>query len=113
IDLTAEQKEEIKQTSISAFKTFVCKGVVRIDYLINKKTNEIFINEINSIPGSLAYYLFENDDYNFSNLITELINIAIFEQNKKIKREYNFNSPVILNYMNNLNNNKLKIRKHK
>ena len=53
------------------------KGVIRIDYLFNKLSETIYLNEVNTIPGSLAYYLFEPKGIYFEELLTRMINDAI------------------------------------
>ena len=58
-DIPAETATEIKKIAVEAFKYLDCNGVVRIDYLMNSKTGEFWINEFNTIPGSLAFYLWE------------------------------------------------------
>lgn len=74
-------KREIENLTAKAFKCFDCAGVVRCDFMYDGEN--LYINEINSIPGSLAFYLF---DKSFSRLIDNLIEIAIikFENNKKL-----------------------------
>ena len=51
-------------------------GVVRIDYLLDTKTGEFFANEINTIPGSLAFYLWEATGISYTELIDRLASIA-------------------------------------
>ena len=53
-----------------------CDGVARIDFIIDEATGEIFVNEINTIPGSLSFYLWEYSGINFGTLIDKLIEIA-------------------------------------
>lgn len=60
-----------------AFKVLQCSGVVRIDFLVNKKTKEFVLVEVNSIPGSFAYYLFEPKGVPFTNLVEKMIEIAL------------------------------------
>ena len=48
----------------------------RIDFLLDSSTGEIFFNEINTIPGSLSFYLWEYSGINFTALIDRLIEIA-------------------------------------
>jgi D-alanine-D-alanine ligase len=63
-----------------AKKTFLelgCSGVSRIDFLIDSVTNEVFINEINTIPGSLSFYLWEPSGKTFTQLTTQLIQLAL------------------------------------
>ena len=51
-------------------------GVVRIDYLYDETTNTIYLNEINTIPGSLSYYLFEGLGITYIKLMEILIKNA-------------------------------------
>ena len=51
--------------------------MARIDFIIDEATDEIFVNEINTIPGSLSFYLWEYSGVNFTGLIDWLIEIAL------------------------------------
>lgn len=51
-------------------------GVVRIDFLVDENKNTVYVNEINTVPGSLAYYLFEKEGYTFENFLSRLIENA-------------------------------------
>lgn len=104
--LNQEDTLKIQEFSKKIFKSFCCKGVVRIDYLVNEKTNEIFVNEINSIPGSMAYYLWE-DKYTFSELIDKMVFVALKEFKEKNRKKYCFNSEVLEKF----NNSSVKIGK--
>ena len=53
-----------------------CKGVVRIDYMFDRNSGGIYITEINTIPGSLAYYLWEYDGVDYRELIDRMIACA-------------------------------------
>ena len=74
-DITPERKKEIQDLAIKTFKTLGCSGVSRIDFMIDKDTDELYVNEINTIPGSLSYYLWPNIPY--TELLEILINDAI------------------------------------
>ena len=58
-DLSKEKSDEIRNLSCRIFKALGASGVVRIDYLLDTKTDTVYANEINTIPGSLAFYLWE------------------------------------------------------
>lgn len=58
-DISSKIKEEILKITKKTFICLNCFGVNRFDFLIDELNNEVFLNEINLIPGSLAYYLFE------------------------------------------------------
>ena len=70
-------------------------GVCRIDYLIDKKTNKFYVNEPNTIPGSLAFYLWKEDGLKYSDLLEEMISIAVKEYKNKLKKTRSFDSNIL------------------
>ena len=80
-DISEEQIEEIKKLAIRAFKAIDGKGLARVDFFIEKETNKIYINEINTMPGftkiSMYPKLFETDGISYSELLDKLIENAI------------------------------------
>ena len=89
------KKADIQKISLSVFKCLECNGVTRLDYMIDLDTNELWLNEINTIPGSLAFYLWEKSGISYSQLLDRLIKLAItrFEEEKSIN--YNFDSSIL------------------
>ena len=92
-----EQTNLIKEYTIKAFKALNSKGVVRIDYIIDNDTNQVYINEINTIPGSFAFYLWKHDGLEYPELIDKLVNIAEKSYEDKHKNNYTFSSNIIGN----------------
>ena len=74
-DISLEKSEEIKSLTRKIYRHFNCKGVIRVDYILADDT--VYVNEINTIPGSLAYYLWEYDKIPFKMLLDILIEEAI------------------------------------
>lgn len=72
-DIDEKLTERIKELTAAAFKAVRCDGVARVDFLI--KDGEIYVNEINTVPGSLAYYLFAGI-YDLKTLTERLVEIA-------------------------------------
>lgn len=66
----------IRTTAVETFKTLGCDGVARIDFMIDEATDNIYVNEINTIPGSLSFYLWEAIGVSFTELTERLIDIA-------------------------------------
>lgn len=66
----------IQKAACDTFRALHCDGVARIDFIIDESTGDIFVNEINTIPGSLSFYLWEYTGINFGTLIDKLIEIA-------------------------------------
>ncbi|MFQ6749458.1 MAG: D-alanine--D-alanine ligase family protein [Clostridia bacterium] len=72
--LPAYIKQEIKRLTRAAYKTLGCAGVVRVDFLYNNDTEELFISEINSIPGSFSNFMFSK--MSFRELLDKLVDLA-------------------------------------
>ena len=87
----------IKDLSKKVFTVLGCSGVVRIDFLLNDKTKEVYVNEINTIPGSLANYLWSNK-YTFCQLLNKLIENAESEYLYNNMYTYAYKSNVLQNY---------------
>ena len=75
-NLPKESTDFIQKAACDTFRALSCDGVARIDFIIDESTGDIFVNEINTIPGSLSFYLWEYSGINFSELIDKLIEIA-------------------------------------
>ena len=82
-DISDEKSNEIRELSCKIFKTLGCSGVVRIDYLMDSKTGEVFANEINTIPGSLAFYLWEATGIKYTEMLDKLVEIAFRRQRNR------------------------------
>ena len=91
-------RKQIQEIAKKAFKIFDCSGVVRIDFLVDKKQNKIYLNELNSIPGSLAFYLFKDQGYTFEKLITRLIELAKTKMETKLSNKYSYSSNALANF---------------
>ncbi len=85
---------KIQEVAKQAFINLNCSGVVRIDFLIDQDTNEIYLCELNAIPGSLSFYLWEPVGKSFTNLTERLIELAL-----KRHRE---NNNLIVSYSENI-----------
>ena len=89
---------DVTDLSKKVFKALNLSGVCRIDFLIDKKANKIYINEPNTIPGSLAFYLWEPVGKGYKTLINDMINIAIKDYKLKEKKTYSFDTNILSNY---------------
>ena len=87
-DISKEQSDHIKEIAKFMFNKLDLKGVVRLDFMIAKE--KIYLNELNSIPGSLAFYLFELQGISYPNMIDKLVSWAVldFERKSKIIRKF-------------------------
>ena len=80
-DLPKKMSNRIRDLAIKAFKAIDGKGLSRVDFFTNEKTDEIYINEINTLPGftTISMYpkLFENVGIPYSELLDRLIQLAL------------------------------------
>ena len=90
-----ELRNEIQEMSKVIFRLLDCKGVVRIDYMFDRQSGEIYITEINTIPGSLAFYLWENAGMDYSRLIDRMIDFAEKANADKNQANYAYSSDIL------------------
>lgn len=100
---------EIKETSKKVFKVLNSSGVIRIDYLIDKKTNKYYVNETNTIPGSLSFYLWEATKKPYKELLDDMINLAIRTYKRKKRKVFSFETNILSNF-NGLKGSKGKLK---
>ncbi len=93
--ISDELTKSIQETSKDVFRLFNFSGVVRIDYLIDSKTNKYYVNEPNTIPGSLAFYLWKEEGISYKEELNEIISIAIKEFKNKEKKTTSFESNIL------------------
>ena len=90
-----ELRDEIQEMSKRIFRMMDCKGVVRIDYMFDKNSEKLYITEINTIPGSLAFYLWENAGVSYKELIDRMIRYAEKAHEDKLHANYAFTSDIL------------------
>jgi D-alanine-D-alanine ligase len=96
IDIPNDLEKQIKNLTLKSFKDFNLCGIMRCDFMFDKDNQKLYINEINSIPGSLAYYLWK-DRYNFTELLDKCIKFCTDEFNYQNSRQFIFDSSVLYN----------------
>ena len=96
--ISEDMEKQIYKISKQVFKVLNLKGVCRIDYLVNKKTNEIYVNEPNTIPGSLAFYLYKPKGKDYKTLTDEIIKSAIKDYKNEKRKTSSFTSNILSEY---------------
>ena len=94
-EITPEQDEFIRKTAVDAFRYLGCNGVTRIDFMIDMSNDKIYINEINTIPGSLAFYLWEPKGVKYKELLERLIQLALKRYRQGEKINYTFDTNIL------------------
>lgn len=98
--ISKELTKEVEEAACKAFKSIGCSGVCRIDFMIDNDTKKVYANEINSIPGSLAFYLWEKTDKEYTELLDDVINIAIKDFKDRTNKTTTFDTNILKNYEN-------------
>lgn len=96
-DLTSEKREEIRQMAVKTFQTLNCNGVSRIDFMIDRDTDQVYVNEINPIPGSLAFYLWEALGKPYSELLDDMVKLALKREREEKSMLTSFDSNILQN----------------
>lgn len=94
-DIPQQTEDEIRQMAVKAFKVLGCSGVSRIDFMIDASTGKVWLNEINTIPGSLSFYLWEPAGVEYSELIDEMISLALKRERERESITYSFDTNVL------------------
>ena len=96
-DLTEEKREEIRDMAVRAFKALGCCGVSRIDFMIDRADDSLYFNEINPIPGSLSFYLWEPVGVPYSELLDRMIELALKRQRTEDALTFTFDTNILAN----------------
>lgn len=94
-DISAEVREKIRTMAVNAFQSLNCSGVSRIDFIIDLDTEEIFVNEINTIPGSLAFYLWEPLGVSYQELLDRMIKLALKRDRELQNIQFSFDTNLL------------------
>ena len=94
-DLPAEQYALVQQLAVTTFQALRCNGVVRIDFMIDGATNQVYVNEINTIPGSLAFYLWKESGIEYKELLDRLIKLALKRERENKAIRYDFKTDIL------------------
>lgn len=88
-------RDKIQTMSCEIFRMLDCKGVVRIDYMFDRSAEQVYITEINTIPGSLAFYLWEAKGVKYSQLIDRMVDCACKAHADRNMRNYAYTSNIL------------------
>ena len=97
-DITKETKENIQKLALKTFDALGCSGVIRIDFMIDKDSNNIYVNEVNTIPGSLSFHLWKATNLEYTNLLDELIELSLKRNREENNLIYSFDSNILSGY---------------
>ena len=96
--LTDEQTRLIQQLAKETFRVLGTAGVCRIDFLMDADTKKVYVNEINTIPGSLAFYLWKAAGVSFSELMDKLVELALDRERRRSKMTFSYETNILSNF---------------
>ena len=96
-NLTPEKREEIRSLAVKTFQVLNCNGVARIDFMIDRDTNQAYVNEINPIPGSLAFYLWEALNKPYAELLDDMVGLALKREREEKSVLTSFDTNILQN----------------
>ncbi len=100
-NLTKDLEDSVHKLSKDVVFALNSSGVCRIDFLLDSESNKLYVNEINSMPGSLAFYLWKEKGVNFSEILDALIAQAIDRQRRKESMTFSYSSNILSSYSAN------------
>lgn len=90
--------KQIQDISKKTFKALNLSGLCRIDFLVDQKKKKVYVNEPNTIPGSLSFYLWEPIGKKYPTLLDDMIGLAIRDFKNKNKKVHTFDTNVLSNF---------------
>lgn len=96
--ISAELKTRIEETAKAAFTACRCKGMVRIDFMVTPD-GTLYITEINPIPGSMAFYLWEAKGISFQQQISDMLEQAVSDHRTRTSLRLDYQSDIITTFI--------------
>ena len=96
--ISAEQKKTIQKLAVKTFQALGCNGVIRIDFIIDQDNGEIYVNEVNTIPGSLSFHLWRESGINYTEELNQIISLGIKRAREEKKLTFSFETNILANF---------------
>ena len=93
-DLPAEVSDRIRFLAGETFRVLSCQGVSRVDIIMDADNGNIYVNEINTIPGSLSFYLWEATGISFPELMDRLVKLALKRQRERDRKTVTYDANI-------------------
>ena len=96
--LDSELVDQIKYLTVKTCRRLHLSGVIRVDFLLDVDKNQLYVNEVNTIPGSMAYYLFESEGVSFTQLLNMMMDDILYKERVKKQRVLSYPTNLLANY---------------
>ena len=97
-EITKEQREIVQDLAIKTFRALGCSGVIRIDFIIDQDEDKIYVNEVNTIPGSLSFHLWKAAGTSYKDELNEIIDLALKKNREEKKLMFSFDTNILAGY---------------
>ena len=94
-ELSPEKREEVRELAVRSFKALGCNGVSRIDFMIDEDNGKLYFNEINTIPGSLAFYLWDPVGVPYKELLDRMIQLSLKRARTEERLTFTFDTNIL------------------
>ncbi|MDR3332653.1 MAG: D-alanine--D-alanine ligase [Synergistaceae bacterium] len=105
-DITPETRDLVRDLAVRTFHSLRCSGVSRVDLLMDSSSGEVWVNEINTIPGSLSYYLWTPAGITYGDLLDRLVQLALKRERHDAEFTYSFETNILANFKQGTKNAK-------
>jgi len=96
--ISAEQKAKIQDMAVRTFGALGCSGVIRIDFIIDQDEDKLYVNEVNTIPGSLSFHLWRETGLEFKEMLNEVIQLGLKRAREEKKLNFSFDTNILANF---------------
>jgi D-alanine-D-alanine ligase len=94
-DIPEELTREIQELAIKAFRAVDCRGIARVDLLVDRETHAVYLNEVNTLPGSMSFYLWQPLGLTPSQVVDNLIQLATEAAEDKARTTFSYDSNLL------------------
>ena len=94
-NISPEMREKVRTLAGATFQALDCNGVARIDFLLDTDSDTLYVNEINTIPGSLSFYLWEPVGLTYTALLDEIVDLAWARERANQEISYSFDTSIL------------------
>ena len=94
-DIYKELRNEVQELAKKVFLVLDCSGVIRVDFIYDKDKKKLYVNEVNTIPGSLAFHLWREKGVEYKELLDRLIDTALDRERAEKKLIFSFDSNIL------------------
>jgi D-alanine-D-alanine ligase len=97
-DIPPDVRERIRELAVETFRLLGCNGIARVDFLMDADSGDIWVNEINTIPGSLSFYLWEPLGVSYTQLLDEAVRLAFKRRREEAEITYSFATNILAQF---------------